>query len=130
MGRSSELVFSDQASSRSRILTTPPCRRRCFWIEWFGGEGRERLPADRERLLLKPLYSFAGKGIQFAPTDEDLRAIPAEERSLYLLQERVNFEPVIQTPQGQPRRRSASCMSGRTAESMKPVTSLVGMGVD
>ncbi len=58
------------------------------------------LPADREALVLKPLFSFAGGGIVFAPTDADLAAIPAGERHLYLLQERVRFEPVIDTPHG------------------------------
>ena len=58
------------------------------------------LPADREQLVLKPLFSFAGGGIIFAPSDADLAAIPASDRHLYLLQERVRFEPVIETPHG------------------------------
>ena len=64
------------------------------------GEGRVRLPEDRQAWILKPLYSFAGKGITFAPTDEHLRTIPETEWSHYLLQQRVHFEPVIQTPEG------------------------------
>ena len=58
------------------------------------------LPDARERLLLKPLFSFAGGGIVFAPTDEQLAAIPRDERANYILQERVLFEPVIETPHG------------------------------
>lgn len=58
------------------------------------------LPAPREQLVLKPLFSFAGSGIVFAPSDEQLAAIPAHERSLYLLQERVAFAPTIATPHG------------------------------
>ncbi len=58
------------------------------------------LPADRDGWLLKPLFSFAGGGILFAPTDDDIAAIPAEERHLYVLQERVEFTPVIDTPHG------------------------------
>ena len=54
--------------------------------------------ADRERWLLKPLFSFAGGGIMFAPTDDQIAAIPAAERSTYVLQERVAFTPVIETP--------------------------------
>ncbi len=60
----------------------------------------DALPADPEELVLKPLFSFAGGGIVFAPTAADLAAIPASERHLYLLQERVRFEPVIDTPHG------------------------------
>jgi hypothetical protein len=51
-------------------------------------------------LLLKPLFSFAGKGIQFDPTQAQLEAIPADKRSGYLLQQRMRFEPTIETPHG------------------------------
>ena len=66
---------------------------------WFLNEVAD-LPDARERLLLKPLFSFAGGGIVFAPTDEQLAAIPRDERANYILQERVLFEPVIDTPHG------------------------------
>jgi len=49
---------------------------------------------------LKPLYSFAGLGVVIAPKKEDVQAIPAERRGLYILQERLHFEPVIETPFG------------------------------
>jgi hypothetical protein len=49
---------------------------------------------------LKPLYSFAGLGVLIAPTKEDIAAIPAERRPYYILQERLHFEPVIETPFG------------------------------
>ena len=60
----------------------------------------DALPDARENLLLKPLFSFAGGGILFAPTDEQLAAIPDERRHQYILQERIAFEPVINTPHG------------------------------
>jgi hypothetical protein len=60
----------------------------------------EQLPGDRERYLLKPLFSFAGGGIVFAPTDAQIAAIPHAERKHYILQERIAFEPVIDTPEG------------------------------
>jgi hypothetical protein len=60
----------------------------------------DRLPADRERYLLKPLFSFAGGGIIFAPTDAQIAAIPVGQRQNYILQERIQFEPVIETPEG------------------------------
>ncbi len=58
------------------------------------------LPDDRDGWLLKPLFSFAGGGIVFGPTDEDLAAIPASARHDYILQERVPFTPLIDTPHG------------------------------
>jgi hypothetical protein len=57
-------------------------------------------PGDRNHWLLKPLFSFAGGGIIFAPTDEQLEAIPADQKRHYILQERMAFEPVIETPHG------------------------------
>jgi len=60
----------------------------------------ESPPDDRENFVLKPLYSFAGSGIVFEPTDADLAAIPPERRHEYVLQERVRFTPVIETPHG------------------------------
>jgi hypothetical protein len=60
----------------------------------------ESLPEDRENFVMKPLYSFAGSGIVFEPTDADLAAIPPERRHEYVLQERMRFTPVIETPHG------------------------------
>jgi hypothetical protein len=60
----------------------------------------ERIPDDLENYALKPLYSFAGLGVVIAPKKEDIEAIPAEKRSEYILQERLHFEPVIETPFG------------------------------
>ncbi len=53
-----------------------------------------------ERYVLKPLYSFAGLGVVVGPTAEEIAAVPTSKRSQYLLQERVDFVPVIDTPAG------------------------------
>ncbi|MGB7130363.1 MAG: hypothetical protein WBD59_06130, partial [Candidatus Sulfotelmatobacter sp.] len=53
-----------------------------------------------QNYALKPLYSFAGRGVVIAPKKEDISAIPAEERRDYILQERLHFEPIIETPFG------------------------------
>ena len=60
----------------------------------------EEIPVDLENYALKPLYSFAGLGVVIAPKKEDIAAIPAERRHHYILQERLNFEPIIETPFG------------------------------
>jgi hypothetical protein len=60
----------------------------------------QEIPADLENYALKPLYSFAGLGVVIAPKKEDIAAIPAEKRPYYILQERMHFEPVIETPFG------------------------------
>jgi hypothetical protein len=60
----------------------------------------EKIPDDLQNYALKPLYSFAGLGVVIAPTKKDIEAIPAEKRGEYILQERLHFEPVIETPFG------------------------------
>jgi hypothetical protein len=60
----------------------------------------DHIPHDLQNYALKPLYSFAGLGVVIAPGKEDIEAIPADERSNYILQERVHFEPIIETPFG------------------------------
>lgn len=57
-------------------------------------------PDDLENYVLKPLFSFAGAGVRLVITPADLDAIPAEQRSGYLLQRKVQYEPVIQSPTG------------------------------
>jgi hypothetical protein len=66
---------------------------------WFLDQ-LKRVPKDLENYALKPLYSFAGLGVVIGPKKEDLAAIPPEKRAQYILQERVQFEPVIATPYG------------------------------
>jgi hypothetical protein len=53
-----------------------------------------------EDYVLKPLYSFAGSGVIIGPTAAQLAAVPEAERSQYILQQRVDFRPVIDTPFG------------------------------
>jgi hypothetical protein len=60
----------------------------------------EPLPNDLENYVVKPLFSFAGLGVILNPTKEDLANIPKTKRSQYILQERMHFEPVIETPMG------------------------------
>jgi hypothetical protein len=66
---------------------------------WFLDQ-LEEVPHDLENYALKPLYSFAGLGVVIAPTQDEIAAIPADKRPYYILQERLNFEPVIETPFG------------------------------
>src|SRR5262249_12574462 len=58
------------------------------------------IPPDLENYALKPLYSFAGLGVVIGPTKQDIAVIPEDKRPYYILQERLNFAPVIETPFG------------------------------
>jgi hypothetical protein len=99
-------------------LSRPPASHKVvppavFLDDFLQGDGRNELAAAGvslpenigpataySELLLKPLFSFAGKGIQFDPTQAQLEAIPVPERGGYLLQQRMRFEPTIETPCG------------------------------
>jgi hypothetical protein len=85
------------------------------------------MPADRTGWLLKPLFSFAGTGILFEPTDAQIAAIPADDRHLYVLQERIAFTPVIETPFG-PTQAEIRIMMVRDGDGYRAVLPLVRMG--
>ncbi len=86
----------------------------------------DRVPADLENYVLKPLFSFAGLGVIINVTQQDLAAIPRESRSQYILQERMQFEPVIETPFG-PNKMEVRIMYIWVDE-LKPVTTIIRMG--
>ncbi len=60
----------------------------------------EKIPSDLENYVVKPLFSFAGLGVIMNPRKEDIAAIPKNKRSEFILQQRMNFAPVIDTPFG------------------------------
>ncbi|WP_437738623.1 hypothetical protein [Sorangium sp. So ce1335] len=60
----------------------------------------ERVPDDLERYVLKPLFSFAGSGVKIDVTPEDIAAIPEGERSRWLIQEKIAYEPALAMPDG------------------------------
>ncbi len=64
---------------------------------WFLNQ-LDEYPNDLENFVLKPLFSFAGSGVKVSITREDLDSIPAAERGDFLLQEKVVYAPVIETP--------------------------------
>lgn len=92
---------------------------------WFLNELPE-VPPDLEHYALKPLYSFAGLGVKIAPSKEDVAGIPGDKRPYYILQERLNFEPVIKTPFGgtQAEVRVMYIWLGE----LKPVLTIIRMG--
>ncbi len=57
-------------------------------------------PTDLENYVLKPLFSFSGSGVLFNVVQEDIDNIPVDQRKDFLLQRKVQYEPVIQAPDG------------------------------
>ncbi|WP_339920156.1 hypothetical protein [uncultured Flavobacterium sp.] len=56
------------------------------------------IPEDLENYVLKPLFSFSGTGVIFHVKKEDIEAVV--EKELYILQKKVNYIPIVQSPDG------------------------------
>jgi hypothetical protein len=56
----------------------------------------EKYPDDLNNFVLKPLYSFAGHGVEVDITSEMLNKI--KDRKSYILQKKIEYAPVIETP--------------------------------
>ncbi len=76
-----------------------------YTLPLFGGpyvpktyflEQLDSIPEDLENYVLKPLYSFSGSGVIYNVTPEHFEAIERPEN--FILQEKVNYYPVIQAP--------------------------------
>ena len=92
---------------------------------WYLDQLRH-IPHDTENYVLKPLFSFAGLGVRIGPTRGEVLAITPEWRREYILQERVNFAPVIETPFGMT--RAEVRIMYVWLEELMPVSLLVRMG--
>ena len=55
----------------------------------------ENIPNDLENYVLKPLFSFAGAGVEIHVTREMIEGIT--NKSNYLLQEKVAYHPIVET---------------------------------
>ncbi len=129
--------FSIPWLSRSgRFPVVPPA---AFVDDFLAGPGRDllteagvALAASEDHvhadLLLKPLFSFAGKGIEFEPSPARLEAIPAAERSAYLVQQRMHFESTIETPFGLTQAEIRILYLWPDAGVLTPALSLVRLG--
>ena len=60
----------------------------------------ERPPEDLGRYILKPIFSFAGRGVVVDVDRKALEDIPPAERENYLLQEKVTYAPALVAPDG------------------------------
>ena len=92
---------------------------------WFLDQLQE-IPTDLENYALKPLYSFAGLGVVIAPKKEEVNAIAAEKRPYYILQERLSFAPVIETPFGGT--KAEVRVMYIWLDALKPVLTIIRMG--
>jgi hypothetical protein len=103
----------------------PYLKHRSVPRTWFLDQMPE-VPSDLESFVLKPLYSFAGLGVLIAPSRKDIEAIPGARRGEYILQERLNFVPVVETPYGSTKVELRIMYVW--LEELKPVLTIVRMG--
>ncbi|MFN0084849.1 MAG: hypothetical protein ACKVX9_05635 [Blastocatellia bacterium] len=82
---------------RMSKFSLPFLRHRTVPRAWFL-DRLDRLPEDLENFVLKPLFSFAGSGVNVQLTRKDLEAVPAPARGEFLLQEKIAYAPAIRTP--------------------------------
>ncbi len=69
-----------------------------YFIETTLLSDLKEIPFDLENYVLKPLFSFSGSGVIFHVKREDIEAVT--EKDLYILQKKVNYKPLIQSPNG------------------------------
>lgn len=60
----------------------------------------DNIPADLQHYVLKPLYSFAGKGVNVFPTQQDVEELRHSQADKYVLQEKVQYSKCVPTPEG------------------------------
>jgi hypothetical protein len=60
----------------------------------------DRIPDDLSRYVLKPLFSFAGGGVNVEPSRADVEAIPESERHAWCLQEKIEYAPALLAADG------------------------------
>ena len=106
-------------------FSIPHLRHQSVPKTWFLDQLSD-IPPDLENYALKPLYSFAGLGVIIAPKEEDIISIPAEKRPYYILQERLSFEPVIETPFGGT--KAEVRVMYIWLDELKPVLTIIRMG--
>jgi hypothetical protein len=101
-----------------------PYLRHCSVPKTFFLDQLDRWPPDLENWVLKPLYSFAGLGVKIGPSKADLDEIT--KRSQFILQERVDFAPLIETPHGAT--KAEFRIMYIWLDELTPVTTIVRMG--
>ena len=80
-------------------FSLPFLRSRYAPPAWFLSDflrDNNELPEDLESYVLKPLFSFAGLGVELSPTLERLRSIQNPEN--FILQRKVEYAPAVETP--------------------------------
>ncbi len=83
-------------SKHSLPLLTHPAVPKATYLSDLG-----EVPADlTSHYVLKPLFSFAGGGVNVEPRPADLARIPMDQRDAWCLQERITYAPCLAAGDG------------------------------
>lgn len=73
-----------------------PCLKNKYNPDCYFLDEKENYPDNLENYVLKPLYSFAGHGVEIDLSKEFLDSI--NDRKNYILQRKINYAPLVETP--------------------------------
>ena len=108
---------------RMSKFSLPYLRHECVPQSWF----LDRVGnVQFDNYVLKPLFSFAGLGVILNATPQDIAKIPEDKRSQYIVQQRMTFEPVIETPSG--KTKAEVRIMYIWLDDLTPVMTIVRMG--
>jgi hypothetical protein len=108
---------------RMSKFSLPYLHHECVPQSWFLDRAAN---VGFDNYVLKPLFSFAGLGVILNATPQDVAAIPEDKRSQYIVQERMTFEPVIETPFG--KTKAEVRIMYIWLDELTPVMTIVRMG--
>ncbi len=88
------------------------------------------VPPDlTERFVLKPLFSFAGGGVNVEPTRRDLESIPDGERDRWCLQEKIAYDPCLVAGDGGGVKVEIRMMFYRPHDDAGPADAVLGLNL-
>ncbi|MBV8896334.1 MAG: hypothetical protein JO051_07475 [Acidobacteriaceae bacterium] len=87
----------------------------------------DTLPENLDDYVLKPLYSFAGLGVNIGPSRADIDAIPESQRGDFILQRKMDFVATVDTPSGMTKVETR-IMYVHDGHQLQPVTTVIRTG--
>lgn len=87
----------------------------------------DRLPDNLDEYVLKPLYSFAGLGVNIGPSKAAIDAIPESQRGDFILQRKMDFVATVDTPSGLTKVETR-IMYVHDGHQLQPVTTVIRTG--
>jgi len=81
----------------------------------------ESTPEALSQYVLKPLFSFAGSGVNVDPTPADLERITPTHRTNWCLQRKIDYAPALRSPDGAGVKAEIRMMFFRPDDEPRPI---------